>query len=311
MTADYEDYRSVISAIGKLARMILYVYLAALCIRFFVLEAYQIPSQSMAPSLLTGDTLMVEKLSYGNRLSIFGWKIPGFYHPKHNEFAVFVSPAWKSPGFPKEVLSVLTLSVINLDNTYEMPKNLVKRVVAVPGDLVSMANKVLSINGSAADMKFVRTAVEIEYSRMVRSGFTDYDLFEEKYLDGRRIIQHYYGDRGLNAEEIYHFPPILVPAKGDIIALTNLTSFSAKIYRMLVARETGKKAEWLNGRIFLDGKEILAYRVHENYFWLMGDNRDVSEDSRSFGLVPESLIFGRPLFRYFPFSRASCQLNAK
>jgi signal peptidase I len=87
-------------------------YLIAFVIRLFLIEAYQIPSQSMVPNLKVKDTLMVQKLSYGAVLPIVHWKLPGFSHPRRNDIIVFITPEWKSPGVGKELVSLLTLSII-------------------------------------------------------------------------------------------------------------------------------------------------------------------------------------------------------
>lgn len=128
-------------------------YVIVFFIRLFLIEAFQIPSQSMVPNLLVKDILMVQKLTMGTKIPIFNWKISGFLKPKRNDIIVFISPAWESPGFSKELISLLTFSIINLDNTFETPKNLVKRLVAEPGDRISMSNRILFINGKKVKRK--------------------------------------------------------------------------------------------------------------------------------------------------------------
>ncbi len=123
-------------------------YLLALFIRTFLIEASQIPSQSMVPSLLVGDILMVEKVSLGTYVPVLNRKIPGFTSPEKNNIVVFISPEWKSPGFSGELITFLSLSLINRDNTFQNPKVLVKRLAAAPGDTIAMTNQTLYINGT-------------------------------------------------------------------------------------------------------------------------------------------------------------------
>jgi signal peptidase I len=63
------------------------------------------------------------------------------------------------------------------------------------------------------------------------------------------------------------------------------------------------------GRIYKDGIELKQWKVMHDYYFAMGDNRDESYDSRYFGFVPLENILGRPVFRYFPFTRIGFDMN--
>lgn len=312
-------------------------YAIAFVIRLFLVEAYQIPSQSMVPSLLVKDILMVEKVTMGSRIPVFNWKVPGLLQPERNDIIVFVSPAWKSPGIDKELVSLFSLSLINLDNTFAMPKNLVKRLVGLPGDRIYMTNQDLFINGIPVDVEPVRMAVpESSYEQLEkRRERLFFNMYREEYQGKKRIVQHLYegipvmkGDftgisafRGIAAdnEEAYYqsqylalakrelrnnsFPEIYVPRKGDVIKLKEKNDFYKGLLELLIERESGRKVTLENGSFFIDGKEITEWKVMNNYYFCMGDDRDLSYDCRYFGFIPEKNIFGKPLFRYWPFTR--------
>lgn len=106
------------------------VLLLVLVIRSFIGEPYQIPSESMVPTLKVGDFIWVNKYSYGLRLPYFGNKILDTGEPKRGDVMVFVPP--------------------------HDPRFFVKRVIGIPGDLVRYENKSLYINGERLKYKFVK-----------------------------------------------------------------------------------------------------------------------------------------------------------
>ena len=87
-----------------------------------------------------------------------------------------------------------------------------------------------------------------------------------------------------------NYGPIHIPAAGEELALTpeNLPFYS----RVIVAYE-GNALEVRDGRIFINGEETSRYKVKQNYYWMMGDNRHNSQDSRFWGFVPEDHIVGK------------------
>lgn len=305
-------------------------YLIAFVIRLFFIEAYQIPSQSMVPNLKVKDTLMVQKLSFGPIIPVVKWKLPGFGRPHRNDIIVFVTPEWKSPGIGKELVSLLTLSIWNLDNTFDSPKNLVKRLVALPGDTLSMSNQRLILNGEVLDTEYVATVEQKVYNQLYTMGYDYFNLYAETYSNQTRVVQHqkqidgayfYYPENFTNMDIfdlfdtkyrhflVTGFPAIYVPRKGDVIQLADTNPYYRYLLVKLIERESGKNAAVINGKVFLDGQEITEWKVKDNYYFGMGDNRDSSEDCRYFGFIPERNIFGKILFRYFPFGRFAFKVN--
>lgn len=94
----------------------------ALVLRGFVVEAFRIPSGSMAPTLLSGDHVLVWKLAYGVRLPFTRLRLADLGAPRRGDVVVFASP--RDPA-----------------------ADLVKRVVGVPGDVVELRDQVLYVNG--------------------------------------------------------------------------------------------------------------------------------------------------------------------
>ena len=127
--------------------------------------------------------------------------------------------------------------------------------------------------------------------------------------DGERIF--------VNKMIYYGLPDI---ERGDIVVFW-FPDDPSKSYIKRVIGLPGETVQMRAGRIFVNGKELEepyldpalnvspddrppAY-VKPHYYFVMGDNRDNSSDSRSWGLVPEKYIYGKALFRYWPLSKAS------
>lgn len=116
--------------IVEYARSFFPVLLLVLALRSFLAEPYQIPSESMLPTLEVGDFILVNKYAYGIRLPVLGTKILDVGAPARGDVMVFIPPH---------------------DSRY-----FIKRVIGLPGDHIRYQNKALHINGQRAGYEFVR-----------------------------------------------------------------------------------------------------------------------------------------------------------
>lgn len=98
---------------------------------------------------------------------------------------------------------------------------------------------------------------------------------------------------------IDNFGPIYIPKAGKTVALTTETLPFYK--RIITDYEKGNDLKVMGNDIYINGKKVTTYTFAQDYFWMMGDNRHNSEDSRFWGFVPEDHIVGKPVFIWMSY----------
>lgn len=350
---------------------IIFAVIAATVIRVFFIEAYTIPTGSMEKSLLIGDFLFVSKVNYGARIPMtpvafpfahhtmpvtgtkayydgIQWKyrrLPGIQDIKRNDVVVFNFPDGDTVALEAQdrdyyemVRSYGREAIHNQYTIVSRPvdkrENYIKRCIGIAGDVLSMKDGLVTVNGKAVPME---NTGQINYLVELKNSDFNFEVFKDMGF----VISDIQGIGGntfdflgtpemmeevkkldfvvsvkprtspLEVDESNIFPqdpnrkwnvdnwgPVQVPKKGWTVKLDSLTM---PMYQRAISIYEGNKIEKAGKGWTINGQPADSYTFKMDYFWMMGDNRHNSLDSRYWGFVPEDHVVGKALFIWMSY----------
>lgn len=312
---------------------VLLALIVVILLRTFLFEAFTIPTPSMEKTLQPGDFIIINKLDCGPRIPItpltfpfthqtfpfttgmrsyLRWiqlpyfRISGFSEIKHNDVVVF--------NYPDED-----------EHPVDQRTHFIKRCVALPGDILEIRKSAVYINdiliSEPENIQYnyhIKTDKEglsqllldsldiTEGGKISKNGDYSFSLTRKKAeklknMSAISLVEMFCEKQGSFSDFIFPndekikwnvdwFGPVAIPHKGDSV---NIGITVLPLYRRIIGVYENNKLEVRNDSIFINDKYATKYSFKMNYYFMMGDNRHNSADSRFWGFVPEDHIVGK------------------
>ncbi|MBC9796061.1 signal peptidase I [Sinomicrobium weinanense] len=290
-------------------------------------------------SYVFNDNISKKHTSWLNKFQLPYFRLPGLQKIKRNEIVVF--------GQPADTLR--DMNDFHPDRNYYKPvdkkTNLVKRCVGIPGDSLEIRDGYVYINGKRPQLP---DRAEIQYSYIVKTNGSElnrpymYQRFDVTDPFGRmqdgsyhftalteenaarlaktpnvvsveRIIEpagspnpRIFPNTRNNTWSGDNFGPIYIPEKGKTVPLTPQT---LPLYKRIIREYENNTLETKEGQILINGKQADSYTFKQDYYWMMGDNRDNSIDSRYWGYVPYNHVVGKPVLIWMSWDKESKRIR--
>lgn len=247
-------------------------------------------------------------------------RLPGFSSVKNNDVVVFNVPLEHPATYQKYQ------NILNLPKGYpvDLRTNYIKRCVAIGGDKIEIKDRQVYINDRPVQnppnmqFRYIVSAMQMPDDRFFKrynistapsefgflsGGFQAHispqTVEELKKLDFIKAIvpvnnqpESILFPRDTTFKwSLDNFGPLVVPKEGTTI---KLDARNLALYRdVILYFDHNKDVKEENGKIILNGQPITEYTFNQNYYWMMGDNRHNSVDSRYWGFVPEDHVVGK------------------
>ncbi len=311
-------------------KSLLFAALIATALHVFFFQPFVVPSPSMAKTIVPGDYILVSKLHYGPHtprsvgipfLDVYvpgvqmpSTRLPGLTVPERKDIVVFHYPPEEKP--------------VDQKTAY------IKRLIGLPGDTVDVRGGNTIVNGQQlalpstlqrrwnvylTDPRMQLSAVHLEPIG-IRTARPTSDP-DRRMVDAtpraareleslsfvKRVEPHVAAQEatslfppGTKATRD-EYGPVPVPKAGQTVRLTDTTW---PLYKSVIRRHEGHEATRLeNGDVQIDGEVTNHYTFEQDYFFVLGDNRDNSLDSRMWGYVPEDHLVGEAVATLFSWNQ--------
>lgn len=332
--ADSESAEREKSELRQWGESLVVAIIIVLVVRLLLFDLFRIPTPSMEENLLVGDYLVVSKLHYGPRLPVsLGIPLSSAFVSGGIYLPGVTLPYNRLPGFSEvQRGDPIVFNYPPEEAPIDRKVHYVKRVIGMPGENLMVRDKLVHVDGEPLPLgegmqqRWTVTKSDARY-QIPRSRMEEIGISEVRRTQSATTVhilatpagvqrvsqwswvesiephvlhndQHgelmYPDDRGYTPD---NYGPVHIPEKGETI---ELTAANWAVFRPVIVRYEDHAARRMTDSTFaIDGEQTSTYTFEQDYFFVMGDNRDNSQDSRFWGFVPKDHVVGKAVLTYF------------
>jgi len=288
----------------KVVNWFIYLFLIILIIRLCFFDIFRVPSGSMQNALNAGDLIIVNSTLYSGTFSPLFFKLKIKPSPRVNDVLVFkisqsdsIFYVKRCIGLPGETIEIINDKVFVNDKYMEEPATVIHLYKVWYVDYRLIEN---TLNKSKIDLSNSDFQRQPKYIAMRLSDFQKHSLLGQPGIDSITVFNtkenrdDFLSNILKYGHSTQNLKPFLIPFTGMKIKLDSNTF---KLYKEIFKKDEHVQLEQRNIYFFVDGVKQQYYIFKNNYYFMMGDNREKSMDSRFFGPISQGCIKGKVVLK--------------